>query len=172
MVVDESRRIGACDPEGMTRIDHYHNPDAPRANRLIPAASAVVDDGHGRILLAHRRDNNLWTIPGGAMDPGEFIADTAVREVKEETGLSVQVVSLIGVYSDPGHVIEYADGEARQEFSICFACRLVDGELTAGEEMLDTAFFTTGAIEGMNIHPSILLRIQHFFDRRAQPHIG
>ena len=156
----------------MTRSDYYHDPDAPRPNRLIPAASAVVDDGDGRILLARRRDNDLWTIPGGAMDAGEFIAETAVREVKEETGLSVEVVSLIGVYSDPGHVIEYADGEVRQEFSVCFACRLVGGELTAGEEMLDTAFFTTGAIDHMNVHPSIRLRIQHFFDRRAQPHVG
>ena len=65
----------------MTRIEHYNDPDAPRPNRLIPAASAVVADDRGRILLARRTDNQLWTIPGGAMEPGEFIADTAVREV-------------------------------------------------------------------------------------------
>ena|SRR5579884_2146112 len=156
----------------MTRIDHYLDPDAPRPNRLIPAASAVVDDGRGRILLARRRDNSLWTIPGGAMDPGEFIAETARREVKEETGLDVEVVSLVGVYSDPGHVIEYTDGEVRQEFSVCFACRLVGGELDAGDEMHDAAFFAADEIERIDVHPSIRLRIQHFFGRQQQPYIG
>lgn len=162
--------MDACNPDTMTRIDHYHDPDAPRPNRLIPAASAVVDDGRGRILLARRRDNNRWTIPGGAMEPGEFIADTAVREVREETGLDVEVVSLVGVYSDPRHVVEYADGEVRQQFSVCFACRSIGGDLTAGEEMTEAAFFTATEIEHLDIHPSIRLRIHHSLSS-AQPYI-
>src|SRR5438445_431491 len=72
------------DPPAMTRIEHYNDPNAPRPTSLVPAASAVVADEDGRILLARRRDNGLWTIPGGGMEPGETIAQTAVREVKEE----------------------------------------------------------------------------------------
>ena len=47
----------------MTRIDHFNDPDAPRPTRLVPAASAVITDDEGRLLLAKRTDNTLWTIP-------------------------------------------------------------------------------------------------------------
>ncbi len=91
----------------MTHIDHYNDPDAPRANSLVPGASAVVVDEDGRILLHRRSDNQLWSIPGGAMEIGETIARTVVREVREETGLQVQPERLVGIYSDPNHVVEY-----------------------------------------------------------------
>lgn len=156
----------------MTRIEHYNDPDAPRPNRLIPAASAVVADDHGRILLARRTDNQLWTIPGGAMEPGEFIAETAVREVKEETGLDVEIVSLVGIYSNPHHVVEYADGEVRQQFSICFSCRPLGGELTPSDETSEVDFFEPEVLAGMEIHPSIRLRIGHFLEGRSEPYLG
>jgi len=156
----------------MTRIEHYHDPDAPRPNRLIPAASAVVADPDGRILLARRRDNELWTIPGGAMEPGETIAQTAMREVKEETGIEVVVVSLIGIYSDPHHVVEYADGEVRQQFSVCFACRPTGTVAERDDEMSEVGFFPPDAIGAMDIHPSIRLRIEHYLALRTEPYIG
>lgn len=156
----------------MGRIEHYNDPAAPRPNRLIPAASAVVADGDGRILLARRRDNQLWTIPGGAMEPGEFIGQTAVREVKEETGIDVEVVSLVGIYSNPDHVVEYSDGEVRQQFSICFACRPVGGAPGPSDETSDVGYFTPDALERMEIHPSIRLRIEHYLAHRVEPYIG
>lgn len=156
----------------MGRIEHYNDPDAPRPNRLIPAASAVVVDGAGRILLARRTDNDLWTIPGGAMEPGESISHTAVREVKEETGIDVEVVSLVGIYSNPKHVVEYSDGEVRQQFSICFACRPVGGEPAPSDETSEVGYFTAEDLEEMDVHPSIRLRIEHFLAGRAEPYIG
>ena len=71
----------------MTRIDYWNNPHAPTANSLVPAASAVVINNEGKILLHRRSDNDLWALPGGAMEIGESISETIVREVKEETGL-------------------------------------------------------------------------------------
>jgi 8-oxo-dGTP pyrophosphatase MutT (NUDIX family) len=156
----------------MTRTEHYNDPDAPRPSRLIPAASAVVADDRGRILLARRTDNQLWTIPGGAMEPGEFIAETAVREVKEETGIDVEIVSLVGIYSNPHHVVEYADGEVRQQFSICFSCRPLGGELKPSDETSEVDFFAPAVLDGMEIHPSIRLRIGHFLEARAEPYLG
>jgi NUDIX domain len=88
---------------GVKRVEHFNDPDAPAADNLVPAASAVVVDQAGRILLHRRNDNSLWSIPGGAMEVGERIADTAVREVKEETGLDVQPEALVGIYTDPRH---------------------------------------------------------------------
>ena len=55
----------------MQRIDHYNDADAPRANTLIPAASAIITNEHGEILLHRRSDNNLWALPGGTMEIGE-----------------------------------------------------------------------------------------------------
>ena len=156
----------------MTRIDHFNDPSAPKPTRLVPSASAVISDDQGRLLLAKRTDNRLWTIPGGTMKPGESIAETAVREVKEETGLDVEVVSLVGVYSNPYHVVEYSDGEVRQQFSVCFVCRRVGGNLTTSDETSDVDYFTPEQVEGMDIHPSIRLRIQHFLEKRTEPYLG
>jgi ADP-ribose pyrophosphatase YjhB (NUDIX family) len=156
----------------MTRIEHFNDPDAPPANSLIPAASAIVVDEAGRILLIRRSDNALWSIPGGAMEVGERIADTAVREVKEETGLQVVPEALVGIYSNPGHVVEYADGEVRQQFSICFACRLVGGELATSDESTEVGFFAPAEIEGMRMHESIRLRIRNYLEHRPQPVIA
>jgi ADP-ribose pyrophosphatase YjhB (NUDIX family) len=156
----------------MGRIEHYNDPEAPRPNRLVPAASAVVADSEGRILLARRRDNDLWTIPGGAMEPGETIAQCAVREVKEETGVDVEVVALVGIYSNPNHVVEYSDGEVRQQFSICFACRPTGGTPAGSDETSEVAYFTSDEIVGLEVHPSIRLRIAHYLSGRTEPFIG
>ena len=98
----------------MKRVEHFNDPNAPAANSLVPAASAIVIDQDGRILLHRRDDNELWSIPGGAMEVGERIADTVIREVEEETGLEVKPERVVGIYSNPQHVVEYADGEVRQ----------------------------------------------------------
>jgi ADP-ribose pyrophosphatase YjhB (NUDIX family) len=156
----------------MTRIDHLNDSDAPRATRVVPAASAVITDEEGRVLLGKRTDNTLWTIPGGTMKPGETIAETAVREVKEETGIDVEVVSLIGIYSNPNHVVEYSDGEVRQQFSVCFACRRVGGEIAASDETSEVGYFSPDELEDMEIHPSIRLRIGHFLEQRSKPYFG
>jgi ADP-ribose pyrophosphatase YjhB (NUDIX family) len=156
----------------VTRIDHFNNPDAPPANRLVPAASAVVVDQAGRILLHRRDDNELWSIPGGAMEVGERIADTAAREVKEETGLEVQPEALVGIYTDPRHVVEYSDGEVRQQFSVCFACRVVGGDLAVSDESLEVGFFSPAEIQTMPMHESIRLRIRHYLEHRSQPVIA
>lgn len=102
----------------MARIDYYDDPTAPAANSVVPSVPAAVRDGAGRLLLIHKIDNGYWALPGGAMDLGESIRDAAVREVLAETGVSVEVTGLVGIYTDPGHVMAYDDGEVRQEFSV------------------------------------------------------
>jgi ADP-ribose pyrophosphatase YjhB (NUDIX family) len=157
----------------MTRIDHYNDPNAPRANNIVPAASAVVVDQDGGILLHRRTDNELWSIPGGGMEIGETIAETVVREVAEETGLEVEPERLVGIYTNPRHVTAYDDGEVRQQFSICFACRIVGGQLLdRADESLEVGFFTPEEIERMPMHPSIRLRIAHYLEHRHEPVIA
>ncbi len=157
----------------MTRIDHYNDPDAPRANSIVPAASAVVVDQDGRVLLHRRTDNELWSIPGGGMEVGETIAETVVREVEEETGLKVEPERLVGIYTNRRHVVAYDDGEVRQQFSICFACHVVGGQLVErADESLEVGFYSPEQIEGMPMHPSIRLRIAHYLEKRPEPVIA
>ena len=156
----------------MSRTDYYHDPNAPKANSLVPGASAIVVDDHGRILMQRRSDNSRWALPGGVMDIGESIGDTAVREVREETGLEVVPEYIVGVYSDPGHVFAYSDGEVRQQFSICFACRLVGGEIRVSDESPEVAFIAPADLEQLDIHPSIRLRLKHYLERRPRSVIG
>jgi 8-oxo-dGTP pyrophosphatase MutT (NUDIX family) len=138
----------------------------------VPAASAVVVNDDGAILLQRRRDNDLWSIPGGAMEAGESIAETVVREVKEETGLDVRPEKITGIYSDPDHVIEYGDGEVRQEFSICFACRVEGGQLAVSDESTEVGFFKPQELEALPMHDSIRLRIRHYLEHRPAPVIA
>jgi ADP-ribose pyrophosphatase YjhB (NUDIX family) len=128
-----------------TRVEYFDDPNAPRANSLVVAVTAVVVDEAGNILLQKRTDNDLCGLPGGAMNIGESIAQAVVREVKEETALDDVQTGLVGIYSDPGHVIAYADGEVRQEFSICFKARVVGGELSvADRESTEVRFVSPG----------------------------
>jgi ADP-ribose pyrophosphatase YjhB (NUDIX family) len=139
---------------------------------VVPSTTAVVTDEHDRIVLIRRRDNNLWALPGGGMELGESIVDTAVREVKEETGLDVEVTGLIGVYTNPSHVMAYTDGEVRQQFSLCFTTRLLGGDLLADSESTDIAWTPSQDIPSLNMHPSMRLRIQHYLEHRDAPYLG
>ncbi len=81
----------------MPRVDYYDDPAAPRANSLVPAASVVVVDAAGWIVLHRRADNDRWALPGGGMKLGESIGDCAVREIAEETGLQVELTGIVGI---------------------------------------------------------------------------
>jgi ADP-ribose pyrophosphatase YjhB (NUDIX family) len=81
----------------MARIDHYRSVGAPVANSIVVAVSAVVRDGAGRVLLIRRSDNDLYAVPGGALEVGETLTEAVRREVLEETGVVVMVTGLIGV---------------------------------------------------------------------------
>jgi ADP-ribose pyrophosphatase YjhB (NUDIX family) len=152
----------------MARIDHYRSPDAPAANSIVVAVTAVVQDEDGRLLLIRRTDNDLYAIPGGALELGETLTQTAEREVMEETGVAVVVTSLVGVYSDPEHVIEFTDGEVRQEFSVCFRAHPTGGQLRTSDESKEVLWAAPSDLEQLNIHPSIRRRIRHGLENRIE----
>ncbi|WP_329380569.1 NUDIX domain-containing protein [Streptomyces sp. NBC_01351] len=143
----------------MARRDYEDDPQAPKANSLVPAASAVVVHEDGRVLLQRRTDNGMWALPGGKMELGESIGDCAVRETFEETGMTVEITGIVGTYTNPGHVFAYDDGEVRQEFSICLLARPTGGELRTSDESFEVAWFAPEAIVDLPMLPSIRKRI-------------
>ncbi|MFF7730736.1 NUDIX domain-containing protein [Streptomyces sp. NPDC008001] len=156
----------------MTRTEFYDDPAAPEPNRLVVAASAVVTDGEGRILMQRRADSGLWALPGGGMEMDESLVGAAVREVREETGLEVEVTGLVGTYTDPRHVIAYGDGEVRRQFNVCFAARITGGTLAMSDESTELRFVRPGDVPALDMHHTQRLRVQHFLEGRERPYLG
>lgn len=155
-----------------TRRDYYHDPNAPAANSLIPGGSALVIDDRGRILLQQRSDNDNWAPPGGTMDIGETLGQAVTREVREETGLDVELTGIVGIFTDPDHVIAYADGEVRQQFNVTFTARVVGGEVTVSPESHSVRFVDPAEIPELPMHDTVRLRIRHHLDHPGRPYIA
>jgi ADP-ribose pyrophosphatase YjhB (NUDIX family) len=152
--------------------DYYDDPAAPKANSIVVAVTAAVRNPQGELLLIERTDNGLWALPGGAQDLGESVVQAVRREVREETGIDVEVTSLSGIYSDPRHVIAYDDGEVRQEFSLCFHAKPVGGELRSSSESREARWLSPDSVRDLEIHPSMRLRITHALKQESQPYLG
>jgi ADP-ribose pyrophosphatase YjhB (NUDIX family) len=154
----------------VTRVDYYNDPNAPKANSIAVAVSAFIQDDEGRILMIRRTDNDLYSIPGGQLELGETLAEAAVREVREETGIECEVTGVVGLYSNPKHVIAYDDGEVRQEFSICFRAIATGGNLRTSRESKEAFWIDPSKLGNLTVHESIRLRIKHATENRSNPH--
>jgi ADP-ribose pyrophosphatase YjhB (NUDIX family) len=155
------------------RVDYFDDPGAPRANSLVPSVNVVVVDDAGQILLIRRADNDNWALPGGAMDLGESLPAAAVRETLEETGVRVEVTGLVGIYTDPRHVILYtSDGEVRQEFSVVFTARPLGGEPTPSDESREVRWVAPDGVGALPMDRSMRMRIDHYLAFDQGPHLG
>ena len=113
-----------------------------KQGKIRLGCSAVLFDENGEsVLLTRRSDNGQWCLPGGMIDPGESVAEGCEREVREETGLDVRVVRLVGVYSDPNLLTIYPDGNAFQVIVLCFMVERLGGEMGLSNETTDIRFF-------------------------------
>jgi ADP-ribose pyrophosphatase YjhB (NUDIX family) len=93
------------DGTGAVRRVYVHDSAAPTAAVVIPSVFVAARDGRGRLLLVRRSDSGAWELPGGRVDIGESALDTAVRETAEESGVSVRITGLVGLFTDPAHVV-------------------------------------------------------------------
>ncbi|HUZ34872.1 MAG TPA: NUDIX domain-containing protein [Streptosporangiaceae bacterium] len=122
------------------RVDYWHDPAAPKPTSRKPSASVIVRNSAGDLLLLRRSDSGRWTIPTGGLKKHETLTQCAVRECREETGLDIEITALVGVFSDPGHVIAYADGEVRQPVNTCFSGQVIGGNLTTSDEATEAVW--------------------------------
>jgi ADP-ribose pyrophosphatase YjhB (NUDIX family) len=99
-------------------------PGQPRHS--VSVAGVVVDDA-GRALLIRRRDNGHWEPPGGVLELDEDIERGVRREVREETGLDVEPVTLTGVYKNMSRAI----------VALVFRCRILNGSPAPGDEVAE-----------------------------------
>ena len=155
------------------RLDYLDDPDAPPATSLVPSVNVGVLNDRGKLLLIRRTDNENWAMPGGSMDIGETIAEAGVRETREETGIECEIVRLVGVYTNPRHVIEYtSNGEVRQECSLVFAARPTGGDPTPSSESSEVRWVNRDEADRLQMYPSMRQRVAHVLERRDEPYIG
>ena len=108
---------------------------------ILNYAGGCVIDHENRILLQKRAEENGWGFPGGAMELGESAEEAAIREIHEETGLTVKVERLLGVYTK--YSDRYPNGDLAQPVTIMFLCSIAGGTLDPdNSETLELKFFT------------------------------
>lgn len=114
---------------------------------MMPVAGAIIRNEAGELLLQQRTDDHQWTLPGGAIEPGEEPAEALIREVREETGLEVVPLRLTGVYGGKERVVSYPNGDRVALIAMIFECRVVGGRLqTDDDETLDLRYFALDAL--------------------------
>src|SRR6476469_3790951 len=145
--------------DAVVRLREYsQDPNAPRADDVLPAAFAAVRNVAGEVLLVRRIDDGYWELPGGRLEVGESAAQAVIREVAEESGVTIALIGLSGVYSDPTHVLLDPDGRVHQQLALCFHA-VPAGADTAevprpdGSETKEAAWYAPAALADLGMHP-------------------
>jgi ADP-ribose pyrophosphatase YjhB (NUDIX family) len=126
----------------MTKRLEYLKEVSPNSITFVGVGVLVIDNS--RVLLEQRADCGLWSVPGGRIDPGENIATTATREVKEETNLDVDIQGLFAIYSDPkyGTVRKFSEDDfTKQCVDIIMLAFPTNFDIKKSDESLDVRFF-------------------------------
>ncbi len=118
----------------------------------LGSCAVIFDETHTRVLLTRRKDNGLWCLPGGKMESGESIQECCQREVREETGLEVRPVRLIGVYSNRDQLVIYPDGNRVQIVVLSFEAEILHGQPALSDETTDFGYFSLDQIKDMPMH--------------------
>ena len=117
---------------------------------LLASVTALVFDPAGRLLLVRQRDGNVWSTPGGAVEPDERPADAVVREAWEETGLLVAPERVAAVYGGPDFVVRYPSGDEAQYVMTVFACAVRGGVARPdGDETLAVRYWSAAEARGL-----------------------
>lgn len=120
---------------------------------LMTVGCGIILERDGEILLQHRKDRDVWGIPGGVMEPGETFEEAAKRETFEETGLTVGELRLFGLYSGADGFAEYANGDPVFSVQLIFHAAEFSGVLLhETDESHEHRFFPKHALPMLNAH--------------------
>ena len=113
----------------------------PRPVTPFVGCDVFITDEAERVRLIRRADNGFWALPGGCQDLGETPAECAVRECREETGLEVRLVRLLGVFSSRRYPYENYPWKDNEFTHLLFQAEVVAGEPGPTAEATETACF-------------------------------
>ena len=143
-MTEEHRFCPRCAaPLEMREVQGTQRPRCPACGRIVyqdpKLAAAVVVEQDEKLLMVRRAIQpgiGLWSFPGGYVDQGEVVEKAAAREVLEETGLQVDIIALLGIFSEDGHPVVLAAYGGKQ----------VGGEIIPGDEVLEMGFFSPNGL--------------------------
>jgi ADP-ribose pyrophosphatase YjhB (NUDIX family) len=154
--------LAATQPQA--EIERIFLADIDMKAPLAVVDTAVFDDAD-RLLLIRRADNGLWALPGGACDVGETPATAGAREVWEETGYTVRVTHLLGLFD--GNYLDRPS--ARHLYHLLFAGEVTGGDATTSSESPEVAWVSAVDIPWDRLSPGHAPRIRHAVAWRADP---
>jgi 8-oxo-dGTP pyrophosphatase MutT (NUDIX family) len=152
---------------GQTRV--LHGPRIGREGSVRLSCSMVLlNESRDQVLLTRRADNGEWCLPGGAVDPGESVSETCQREMKEETGLEVQVVRLVGIYSDPDQLVVYPDGNKVFTVVLNFEVEVIGGKLSLSPETTGVKFVPVAKAVNMDLFDNHAVRLRDTLEGKPE----
>ncbi|HDM8126167.1 TPA: NUDIX domain-containing protein [Vibrio harveyi] len=109
---------------------------------MIPGVAAVILNQNNQLLLQKKSDGS-WSLPAGMIEPGESPSQAVIREVREETGLAVEVERVLGVFGGEGFGFTYPNGDQVEYTVIMFKCQQT-GQFAEDldEETIELAWFS------------------------------
>ena len=118
----------------------------------VPTVAVLAHDDQGRLLLVQDVHDGTWTCPGGIVEPYEVLADAAVREAWEESGIHVELIEILGVYSGEHCITVYPNGDQLSWVATIFSARAIGGSLSADQQETTSArFFAKSELEQLNL---------------------
>ena len=158
--------LGMVEARPLPEIERIFFNDLDIRTPLAVVDTAVFDEA-GRLLMIQRADNQLWALPGGACDVGETGAEGGAREVWEETGYTVTVTHLLGLWDSR----LCSSRSSRHLYHLLFAGRITGGAPTLSLETLDIRWMTPAELPWEHLDPGHAPRIRHALAWRADPQL-
>lgn len=139
---------------------------------IMVVAGAFIFDKENRVLMQKRSDNGQCGLPGGFMEIGESVQDTARREVYEETGLNMEELCLFGIYSGPQYDKTFSNGDEVSLVLVSFICKSYSGRLVeTNAESIENKFYSLKELP-TNIYTEHKMLVDDLLSKKQLPIIG
>lgn len=130
---------------------YYQDANAPIPNRPRNLGVAALIERDGKLLLERRADCGRWSLIGGSIEANETLGQGLVREIYEETGLTVEAYTLFGTFSDPSRIAQYPDGNVLRLVTLAYRVTVDTGAPLCSRESMSLAWFTPDELRTLDI---------------------
>jgi ADP-ribose pyrophosphatase YjhB (NUDIX family) len=144
---------------------------AAGAPLMLGCLATLFDVTGEKVLLTQRGDNGQWVLPGGALQSGESLAEACAREMLEETGVTVRVMRLLGVYSDPDMLVTYTSGARYHLITHNFLVTSAGGEPSASDEVTAWGWYGPDDFDSLALMPHHRQRLADAYARQMEAFI-